>query len=158
MTEKAQVVIGLLGSTLDEGRGAKRWEKWRPTVALCQHENLLIHRFELLYQNRFADLAWRVTQDIKTISPETEVVLTEIEFTDAWNLEAVYGALYEFARAHQFNTDREDYLVHITTGTHIAQICLFLLTESRYFPAKLIQTSPPRKWPVTQPGTFEIID
>jgi transcriptional regulatory protein RtcR len=158
MIAKRQIVIGLLGSTLDEGRGAKRWEKWRPTVALCQHENLLIDRLELLYQSRFADLAWRVNHDIKTISPETEVVLTEIEFTDAWNLEAVYGALYEFARAYKFNTDREDYLVHITTGTHIAQICMFLLTESRYFPARLIQTSPPRKWAVKQPGTFEILD
>jgi transcriptional regulatory protein RtcR len=158
MTEKNKIVIGLLGSTLDDGQGARRWERWRPTVALCQHENLLIHRLELLYQSRFAGLASRVTQDIKAISPETEVVLIEIEFTDAWNLEAVYGVLYEFARAYQFNTDREEYLVHITTGTHIAQICMFLLTESRYFPAKLIQTSPPRKWSIKQPGTFEIID
>ena len=33
--------------------------------------------------------------------------------------------------------------MHITTGTHVAQICLFLLTESRRFHARLIQTSPP---------------
>ena len=48
----------------------------------------------------------------------------------------------DFARAYPWD-DKEDYLVHITTGTHVAQICLFLLTETRHFPARLIQTSPP---------------
>ena len=31
--------------------------------------------------------------------------------------------------------------MHITTGTHVAQICLFLLAESRHLPARLLQTS-----------------
>jgi transcriptional regulatory protein RtcR len=35
---------------------------------------------------------------------------------------------------------------------------MFLLTESRYFPAKLIQTSPPRRRGAEGPGTFEVID
>lgn len=152
------IVIGLLGATLDEGRGAKRWEKWRPTVALCQQENLLIERLELLHQEKFTDLARRIIQDIETVSPETEVRQHHIEFEDAWNLEQVYGALHDFARSYPFDTTTEDYLIHITTGTHIAQICMFLLTEARYFPARLIQTSPPRKWAYNQPGTFEIID
>ena len=39
--------------------------------------------------------------------------------------------------------EKEDYLIHITTGTHVAQICLFLLAEARYLPAKLLQTEPP---------------
>ena len=51
-------------------------------------------------------------------------------------------ALHDFARSYPFDPDAEDYLVHITTGTHVAQICLFLLTESRHFPARLVQTSP----------------
>jgi sigma54-dependent transcription regulator len=38
--------------------------------------------------------------------------------------------------------------VHITTGTHVAQICWFLLTEARYLPASLLQTSPARKKPL----------
>jgi transcriptional regulatory protein RtcR len=61
-------------------------------------------------------------------------------------------------RRYPFDLDREDYLVHITTGTHIAQICLFLLTETRYFPAKLIQTSPRNRRGERAPGSFEIID
>ncbi len=55
----------------------------------------------------------------------------------------VYTALLDFARRYPFNPDKENYLVHITTGTHVAQICLFLLTEAHYLPARLIQTAPP---------------
>ncbi len=67
------------------------------------------------------------------------------------------GEVHDFARSYPFDTEREDYLVHITTGTHVAQICLFLLTESRHFPARLLQTSPPRK-KNGGPGTVSIID
>ncbi|XXS97421.1 RNA repair transcriptional activator RtcR family protein [Sorangium sp. So ce363] len=49
--------------------------------------------------------------------------------------------------------------IHITTGTHVAQICLFLLTESRYFPGRLIQTSPPKRDRAElAAGSFTIID
>jgi transcriptional regulatory protein RtcR len=82
----------------------------------------------------------------------------EIEFEDPWDFDEVFGALHDFARAYPFDPDKEDYLVHITTGTHVAQICLFLLTESRHFPARLIQTSPSRRARAADPGTFRIID
>jgi transcriptional regulatory protein RtcR len=157
MTRK-HVVIGLLGATLDSGKGSERWERWRPTVALCQHEDLLIHRFELLYQKKFAGIARSVINDIATVSPETEVKSNEIELADPWDFEEVYGALHDFAAAYEFDTDREEYLIHITTGTHVEQICLFLLTESRYLPAKLIQSSPPSARKRGSPGTYEIID
>lgn len=158
MKYKNVVAISLLGVTLDAGRGPDRWEKWRPTVGLCQYENLLINRLELLYQKKYLALAEVVVDDIRNISPETEVRLTEIEFDDPWDFEAVYGALHDFARAYEFRTESEEYLVHITTGTHVAQICMFLLTESHRFPAKLIQTSPPARRGKEGPGTFEIID
>src|SRR5262245_15438797 len=143
MTSQWTVVVGFVASTLDQGRGAERWERWRPTVSLCQHENLLVHRFELLYQKKFAALAHTLVDDIRTVSPETQVKLSEIDLDDPWDFEEVYGALHDFAVGYQFDTDHEDYLVHITTGTHVAQICMYLLTESRHLPAKLIQSSPP---------------
>ena len=139
---KKTVVIGLLGPTLDIGKRAKRWERWRPSVALCQHEDLLVGRFDLLYQKKFKSLQNRVVKDIKHISPETEIVSHEIGFRDPWDFEEVYAALHDFVKAYTFDQDNEQYLVHITTGTHVAQICLFLLTESNYLPANLLQTSP----------------
>jgi transcriptional regulatory protein RtcR len=152
---KPVVVIGLLGSTLDAGLGSKRWDRWRPTVSVCQHPDLLVQRFELLIQPQFQDLARTVAADLRQASPETEVHVRTIEFKNAWDFQDVYGALHDFARNYPFDPEKEDYLVHITTGTHVAQICLFLLTESRYFPARLLQTSPPRG---TDKPSYSVID
>lgn len=159
MARRKLVVIGLLGTTLDAGRGNARWDRWRPTVALTQHEDLLVDRFELLHGKGSADLVATVSADIAHVSPETKIVRHVMDFADPWDFEGVYAKLREFAASYAFDPDREDYLVHITTGTHVAQICLFLLTESRYFPARLLQTSPGKKGRVEkEPGTYAIID
>ncbi|AUX46989.1 Fis family transcriptional regulator [Sorangium cellulosum] len=159
MTRKPTVVLGMLGPTLDTGKTPERWSRWRPSVALCQHEDLLVDRFELLHQRSFDALAGTVMKDVRHVSPETLVRGHVVELDDPWDFEAVYGALHDFARAYPFAPDREDYLVHITTGTHVAQICLFLLTESRYIPGRLIQTSPPKRHrEELAAGSFAIID
>jgi transcriptional regulatory protein RtcR len=152
------VVIGLLGTTIDRGKGSKRWEGWRPSVAACQHEDLLVHRFELLHPAQFKSLAEAVRDDIRHVSPETEVRLVVDPTKDPWDFEGVYGNLHDFARSYRFDLEAEDYLVHITTGSHVAQICLFLLTESRHIPARLLQTSPPSGMRGGDPGTFRVID
>ena len=152
------VVIGLLGTQLDQGKGPNRWERWRPSVDLCRHEDLVVHRFDLLSQRRFTTLARRVADDIESVSPETQVRIHDVPFRDPWDFEEVYGRLHDFARSYPFRPDDEDYLVHMTTGTHVAQICLFLLTESHHFPARLVQASPPRPARSGGPGSFSIID
>src|SRR2546422_7740186 len=156
--KRRTVVIGLLGTTIDRGKGTKRWEGWRPSVAACQHEDLLIDRFELLHPQRFTALAETVRDDIRHVSPETEVRLVVDPTADPWDFEDVYGSLHDFARSYRFDTEAEDYLVHITTGSHVAQICLFLLMESRHIPGRLLQTSPPTGMRGGDPGTFRIID
>lgn len=152
------VVISLLGTVLDvRGKGYKRWDKWRPTVSLCQHEEWQVDRMELLFQPSFQRLADQVTDDIRLVSPETEVRHQLIEFADPWDFESVYAALHDFARQYPFERDKEDYLVHITTGTHVAQICLYLLTEAHYLPGRLLQSSPPLR-DSGKPGVYQIID
>jgi transcriptional regulatory protein RtcR len=152
------VVIGFLGSQLDSGGSGTRWEKWRPTVAVCQHEDLLVDRLELLYAGQYLKLAEQVRADIASVSPETEVRLHRLDARNPWDFQEVYGQLHEFARSYAFRTESERYLMHITTGTHVAQICMFLLTEARYFPASLLQTSPARAHRRDVIGTYSIID
>lgn len=94
--------------------------------------------------------------DIEKVSPETEVGRHIVEQRDPWDFEEVYTSLHDFAAGYEFRGDTE-YLVHITTGTHVAQICLFLLTETRRFPAKLIQTSPAREGR-DPAGDYRVID
>ena len=140
---KRTVAIGLVGSRLDQGLREDRWDHWRPSVALCQQPDLVIGRYELVYQRSFAALAEQVARDVRQVSPETEVVLREVPMKDPWDFAEVFGALFDFARAYPFDTEREDYLVHITTGTHVWQICLFLLTESRHVPGAPRADLPP---------------
>ncbi len=157
MNPKPLVAFGLLGTTLDRGSQPSRWEKWRPTVSLFQHEDLLIDRFELLSQRKFTALSDQIVADIESVSPKTEVCVHDVEFDDPWDLEPVFEALLDFASDYPFDPDQEDYAVHITTGTHVAQICLFLLTESHHFPARLVQTRPAKKRERAIAG-YEFID
>lgn len=98
-----------------------------------------------MHDARSRSLFETLKRDIASVSPETEVVGVEIELHNPWDFEEVYACLHDFARGYAFQADKEDYLIHITTGTHVAQICWFLLAEARYLPAWLIQSSPPRK-------------
>jgi len=155
---RRRVVIGLVGTSLDRGSGPRRWENWRPTVAMCQHPDVVIDRLELLHGAKWTTLAESLRDDIRHVSPETVVRLHRHELGDPWDFEQVYASLYDFAQGYAFDTDAEDYLIHITTGTHVSQICLFLLTESRHLPGRLLQTSPLPGGPRTDPGSVQIID
>ena len=155
---KNKVVIGFLGTQLDSGRGAGRWEKWRPTVSLVQHEDVVIERLELLYTPPHQDLAHQVRADMAVASPETTVNLVPLPIADPWDFGEVYAKLFDWAQAYRFDTEREEYWTHITTGTHVAQICLFLLVESRRIPGVLAQTSPPKRQQMGDPGSYTLID
>lgn len=115
-----------------------------PTPSSTSGIRFPVSRFELLYEKRYQSLLERVASDIRKVSPETEVAPHPIELDDPWEFEEVYGALHDFARGYDFRPEEEDYLVHITTGSHVMRICLFLLTESRHFPGKLVQGAPRR--------------
>ena len=157
MTKK-NVVIGFMGTQLDAGQGPGRWEKWRPTISLVQHEDTLIHRLELLYPTRHEALAQVLLRDIASVSPDTEVHLVAMDIADPWDFGEVYAALYDWSRSYRFDTAHEQYWAHITTGTHVAQICMFLMVESRFIPGVLMQTSPPRKQAQGNPGSYALID
>jgi transcriptional regulatory protein RtcR len=155
---KPTTVISFLGSTLDASKfGPSRWMKWRPSVGLCMHEDLRVDRFVMIHGQMHNRLAEYVSEDIAAVSPETLVERHILDFKDAWDFEEVYGKLLDFARGLELDPDTEDVLVHITTGTHVAQICLFLLTEAHYLPGRLLQTQPKRGAPDAT-GTWSVID
>jgi transcriptional regulatory protein RtcR len=154
---RGYTVVSFLGAQLDRGFDKNRWDHWRPNVSLCQHEDQLVRRLILLTERRFGQLYDLVVGDIATVSPETTVERRNLGLRDPWDFEEVFDRLYQEARDLAFDPNADDLLVHMTTGTHVAQICLFLLTETRHFPARLLQTGPP---PPNKdvPGTWQIID
>jgi transcriptional regulatory protein RtcR len=138
---KSTVLIGILGPKRDApGR------TWRPSVAVCsQPRGLRVDRFELLHTPDNEDLAKDVRAEIRTVSPKTEVRLHVCHPTDPWDFETVYPQLHRFACDYRFQLDREEYLVHMTQGTGVMKICLFLLAARRYLPAKLVELIHPER-------------
>ena len=162
MTKKTRVVISFLGTQLDSGGGEGRWHKWRPNVAMNQRSDLVLDRIELFYADKYRPLADQVRTDIRDRAPHTAVNLMQMELANPWDFSEVYTRLHDWAASYPFDTEKEEYWVHITTGTHVAQICLFLLVESRQIPGVLLQTAPPknqkRQMARGDVGTYEVID
>ncbi len=152
------IIYSFLGTTLDNHRrNTDRWSYWRPSVALALQENLHFDEYHIWYQERFRPLLAVVMQDIQTCSPDTLVVPEQMELQDPWDFEEVYGKLYDYCRQQKFVPEENSYYVHITTGTHVAQICLFLLNESHHLPGKLVQTQPVHNANPAQ-GKITVID
>lgn len=138
--EKKKVVFGFLGTKLDQGFEEKRWATWRPTISLFANEEFKADALELFITNSQQDpLARQIQKDIQTMRPDVSVTIRRLPIADPWNFQESFGALHDFAKGYAFRED-VDYFVHLTTGTHVFQICLFLLTESRYFPARFVET------------------
>jgi transcriptional regulatory protein RtcR len=150
------VMIGILGTRLDHaGLGKKRLERWRPSVGLLMHENLPVDEFVLIHHADEQQLALLTLGDMAIFSPRTRLTTYQVNYADPWDFEQVYSQLHEFTRSYSFDPEQNNYYVHITTGTHVAQICLYLLTEANYIPAKLVQTSPSKDG---IQGSYHIID
>lgn len=156
---KKTVAVSFLGTQLDFfGKRVDRWSKWRPNISLCSQEDLVIDHLHLIHDNHSAKLATAISEDIGTVSPETTIEKHVINFMNPWDFGEVYSKLFDWCKKQVFDPEENDYLYHITTGTHVGQICAFLLTESRHYPGRLIQTSPDPKNTNKSKGKIQIID
>ncbi|MDN8078805.1 RNA repair transcriptional activator RtcR [Burkholderia multivorans] len=157
---RKKVIIGFLGTKLDSGLTEKRWERWRPTVALFGHDSFVPDALEMLtFNGDYQPLVEQVTADAHSLRPDARIQAHHLSVSDAWSFQEVYAALHEFAKGYTFRDDT-DYYVHLTTGTHVAQICLFLLTEARYLPARIVETSMPKRGSDVEAwrGRLDVID
>lgn len=150
------VIISILGARLDHGGlGKRRASRWRPSVSLLMQPELPVAEFVLIYHQEETELATLTIRDMQTLSPQTRITPYVVDYQNPWDFEAVYSQLLDFTRSFSFDPEQHAYYVHITTGTHVAQICLYLLTEARYLPGKLLQTSPADNSPQ---GSYQVID
>ena len=107
---------------------------------------MVVDRLELRYTRQHLRLAELVKADIWAISPETTVNLVPLVLDDPWD----FGEVYDWSRDYAFDPARERYWAHITTGTHVTQICLFL-------PGVLLQTAPPKRQRATRNARFNTL-
>lgn len=158
----ANIVFSFLGTTLDKGSGDKRWERWRPTVSLVAHPSVLkVDRIEMFVSAaEHESLAQSVAADVWEKAPNTQINAHLLDVGgNPWDFEQMYSALHDFALSTEFNP-KDNYYVHLATGTHVAQICLFILTQSRHFPAKLVDTFMEHGAPKSEAwkGSLRVID
>lgn len=120
-------VISFLGTQKDAhgGPGPSRWSLWRPTIGLVMQDELEIDELHLILDSGHMDLAEKTKKDVLSIAPRIKIFLDIIEIKDPWDFEEVYSKLYDYAKQPCFHEDDSDYLVHISTGSHVEQICLF---------------------------------
>ena len=150
------VVIGILGTRLDQqGLGKRRWKHWRPSLSIFMQPDFQVDEFVLIHQAEESELASLTMRDMQGLAPEAHIHAHRVEYANPWDFEQVYSQLLDFTRQYRFDPEQNNYYVHITTGTHVAQICLFLLTEASYIPGKLLQTSPSDSG---VQGSMQIID
>ncbi|GHV24412.1 Fis family transcriptional regulator [Spirochaetia bacterium] len=140
---KKCVVFGFLGYDRDIGRIGV--ERWRSIISLFEHPEFHVDVFHVIYPSvspefDAAHIVNEVLHDIAWLSPSTVQKSHIVNFSTPWDFKEVYGKLFRFCEDFSFNPDTEDYLFNISIGTHVQQICVYLLTESRRFPGKILQT------------------
>ena len=140
--KKRNIIFGMIGIKLDFGFKEKRHRHWRPTVSIAKND-ITFDRMELWYQpgSRESErLKNTIEEDIKALTPKTVLNFHPISFKNPWDFEEVYLKLYDFAKSFEFDLDKENYYLHMTTGTHVTQVCYFALCEANILPCKILQT------------------
>lgn len=151
------VVVSVLGQKLDhQGLGKRRWSRWRPNVAILMQNDFKVDHFILIHHKDEEDLADLTVRDMHEIAPNTRITTHVVDYENPWDFEQVYAQLHDFTTFYPFSPEQANYYVHITTGTHVAQICLYLLTEANYIPGKLLQTRAAKE--KRAEGRFQVID
>lgn len=154
-------IFALVGKTLDrasqaKGKGQQRFDRrWRPTVALAGFPG--ITHLHLITGDEDVALAKQVAADAKQLKASLVISIDLVNFSNPWALPDTYLSLLEYIEKKTERIDENDELfISITTGTHIQQICAFLLVESKRFRGKLLQSAPSKD--VRHESDFQIID
>lgn len=140
---RRNVVFGVLDPYWDADVDHPSTGYWRPTVSALSMPNFHVDRFELLIQASIdRSLVDTVLAAMQAASPGTIIVLRHHQYNDPWDFEEIYAYLHDQVADYPFDLEEEAYFVHMSTGTHVMRICLFLLAESRFLPGKMLQTDP----------------
>ena len=144
MSDKRKVVFSPLATEMD-----KDGSKWKPSLEVCKLQHFITDQLVLLYPDESdkADLAVEVKRQIKDQSRKLGRIVSvkpiKYKINDPWDFEEVYCELYDIIRGFEFKTEREEYYMHVSAGTHVFRQCFDRLTYNRYFPGKLLQSIPP---------------
>ena len=136
------VMYSFLGTQLDGGFQEKRWNRWRPNVGIAASTDPEINTLVLLYNEKHKKLAEQVAQDAVTAANRMSfsVRLKQVEM-DPYDLPSTYLMMIKLREEETFQPDTR-YLFNLSTGTHIIQVAIYKMIESRRWPGLLAQCGP----------------
>jgi transcriptional regulatory protein RtcR len=123
----------------DDCTEAERAKKWRPTVGMCR--KIQPARLVLIILPKDREVAERVMEDVRLASPGTRIEVFALDDDPAWDLDASFDAICDVAERCGLDPDAEDVLAHVTTGTFIHHIAVYLAIESRILPGRAVMTT-----------------
>ena len=129
-----------LGVILDQRFYKDKPNEWRPIISLATSDLIKLDELHIIWQADFESLMNDVAEDLAVLAPHLHVVLHRMELKDPWDFEEVYSKLFDLVSEQKFEPEKNDYYIHISTGTHVMQISWFLLNESHHIPGKLLQS------------------
>jgi transcriptional regulatory protein RtcR len=135
-------MYSFLGTQLDGGFQEKRWNRWRPNVGIAASTDPEINTLVLLYNEKHKKLAEQVAQDAVTAANRMSfsVRLKQVEM-DPYDLPSTYLMMIKLREEETFQPDTR-YLFNLSTGTHIIQVAIYKMIESRRWPGLLAQCGP----------------
>lgn len=131
--KKSVNLIGFLGFQHDVPR---KNGVFRPSVALCMQPGFSVKTFYLLYSEGHEKLLQNTQDAIAVVSPDTVVEPVKLEFEDPFDPMCTFSVLHALC---QRLPQEEDYLISLSTGTHVQTYAFLKLIEARFIRAKLIQ-------------------
>jgi len=134
------IMHSFIGVELDGGVTEKRWTRWRPNVCLALSTEPRIDTLVLMHHEKHAELAQRVKADALSLNPKFEVELKQVDF-EPYDLVSTFLMMDELRSTIDFEPENQ-YLLNISTGTHIMQICSYLFVESKRWGGMLAQCAP----------------
>lgn len=117
-------------------------QPWHPILHLAQLEGRRADELVLLHTPSQLDEAERLRDEL-TRAHGTDVALHPLAITDPNDFDQIYDALRHLAQEYEFDTTVDDYLVHASAGSSVAQACLVLMAQRQQLPAQLLWTWPP---------------
>ena len=130
---------------------------WRPSTALALSLKSIgvdIDEYHLIFQPQWGGKGFQekaatyIKEAIKRlVAPnQIKVSLDPIYIGNGHDFETVYCALYDYFQDYLCEHKKEHncenrprYLVHVTSGSQAARMCLFLLAQNRWIPAECVQ-------------------
>lgn len=142
-TNRPTSLVILLDPVLDRGRKEKRWERWRPSVAIAELPELHVERVDLLCDADDLALAEIVAADLAMVLPGATVEVHALTCGPERSFAEAERSLDAWIPTQPFAPEASQLLVYAGSRTTPASIALTAAVIRGRIPGRLVLVEPP---------------